>query len=703
MVVRTNRVVFFAGVLLCLGPFTHADQFNPTGRPVGGGEGYGDWITQDNADYVIPKEDPTPAAQASAPSDRWEPTTPLGYDPSKRIIRRSQRNPARLAEAQQAQRRRLQAANKDQSLQANRVVSHEANAAARDQLLDALRQAKPGQVIYIRDDAEIDLSGEWEIEIPAGVTLASGRGREGSLGARLYTKTQEKRTLFQVTGGGVRITGLRIQGPSVEIDGPGCEQIDPTGIRITHTISETNPDPVHRRVEIDNCELWAWQWAAIATQGVTGVHVHHNHIHHNRREEKTEDGMGCGKANKTHYGLGYGVVTSQGHVLVEANIFDNNRHDIASNGKPGSSYTAKYNLVLDGAIQHSFDMHGGKDRNDGTDIAGDVIEIHYNTFLQANKPAVKIRGIPQCGASVFHNRFRHTLEQDAIQQCGTGNLLASNNQFGVNFFPMWRISYSGRSFWTWRRFDLAPMASMRVGDFDGDQQDDLFHIAGLQWRVSAGARQPWKHQVFLAQTVDQLAFGDFDGNGITDAFCPLGETWWVSWGARQGWASINIVDPAPPLDQLGFGDFDGDKHTDVFYADAQGWHVSWSGQSSWVPINPKMVGFRVDQLGFGDFDGDGKTDVFYADGQTWWVSKAAVEEWEKLNASKRTLDQLGFGDFNGDGITDVFYADGKKWQVSWGGKTLWEKINDNPARLGELIFGDFNGDGATDTLVSHSP
>ena len=58
-------------------------------------------------------------------------------------------------------------------------------------------------------------------------------------------------------------------------------------------------------------------------------------------------------------GIRFDVV---GSVTIEANVFDHNRHDIASDGSPGAHYTATYNLVLDGAVEQSFDVHGGKDR-----------------------------------------------------------------------------------------------------------------------------------------------------------------------------------------------------------------------------------------------------------------------------------------------------------------------------------------------------
>lgn len=97
--------------------------------------------------------------------------------------------------------------------------------------------------------------------------------------------------------------------------------------------------------EVDNCELWAWGTSAVSLgQGALDAHVHHNLIHHTRRA-----------------GLGYGVVLDRASALIEGNVFDACRHHIAATGRPGTSYEARYNLVLEHANGHGFDMHGAPD------------------------------------------------------------------------------------------------------------------------------------------------------------------------------------------------------------------------------------------------------------------------------------------------------------------------------------------------------
>ena len=284
-------------------------------------------------------------------------------------------------------------------------------------LLDALVRAGAGQVIHVADDAEIDLTGEAGIVIPGGVTLASGRGKGDSPGGLIFTEELETSPLFATGGREVRITGLRIHGPDPETRAEQLERLWREG-GSTAYYTVANSDGLRSKqadLEVDNCELSGWSHAAIyLMRGSRKAHIHHNHIHHNRR-----------------WGLGYGVCLDRSKALIEANLFDYCRHHIAGTGAPGTSYEARYNLVLAHANGHSFDMHGGADRGDGTDVAGDRIEVHHNTFHAADVPAVVVRGRPRRLASVHHNWFLQTTPRSAIVQSNaTGNLEVGPNQFG---------------------------------------------------------------------------------------------------------------------------------------------------------------------------------------------------------------------------------------------------------------------------------
>ena len=57
----------------------------------------------------------------------------------------------------------------------------------KDQLLTALKSAKSGEVIFVKGNANIDLTGTYGITIPEGVTLASNRG-SGDLPGGVFSR-----------------------------------------------------------------------------------------------------------------------------------------------------------------------------------------------------------------------------------------------------------------------------------------------------------------------------------------------------------------------------------------------------------------------------------------------------------------------------------------------------------------------------------
>lgn len=283
-----------------------------------------------------------------------------------------------------------------------------------DGLLKALQDAKTGDTVYVDDAVEIDLSGKQNIVIPGGVTLASGRGRDGSEGALLLATPLKTSPLFETGGPGVRVTGLRLRGPDGTRRTEELRKLYKEGkyysIPTSDGIVCTHPD-----LEVDNCELSAWSHAAVfLKQGATDAHIHHNYMHHNQRS-----------------GLGYGVCLDRSNALVEGNLFDWCRHHVAATGRPGTSYEARHNLVLENANGHSFDMHGGRDRKDGTDIAGDSVKIHHNTVRATSVRAVVIRGVPRESAEIHHNWFLQADEKSAVRQTNaTGNMNVYRNQYG---------------------------------------------------------------------------------------------------------------------------------------------------------------------------------------------------------------------------------------------------------------------------------
>lgn len=290
-------------------------------------------------------------------------------------------------------------------------------------LLAALSKAKRGQVVFIPGETEIDLTARIYIEqlvlnVPEGVILAGDRGHNGSKGALLTSDTLKTPVMIRATGPDVRITGLRIRGPNPKryLDhykrafGPGGGGYDyyykfPTsdGIRTEYP-----------RLEVDNCEISAFANAGIYLVKGKGHHIHHNFIHHCQYD-----------------GLGYGVCHDTASSLIEYNLFDWNRHSITGTGRAGCGYVARHNIELGVSLSHCFDMHGGRDRNDGTDIAGTSIEISNNTFRAATTPVV-IRGVPQEKCDVHHNWFlKHGASTEAVSGLSE-KTKASDNVYGEN-------------------------------------------------------------------------------------------------------------------------------------------------------------------------------------------------------------------------------------------------------------------------------
>ena len=266
-----------------------------------------------------------------------------------------------------------------------------------DGLLRALQEAKAGEVVYVAGDAEIDCTARVHVdklvlEVPAGVTLASNRGHAGSRGALIFSDALATRPLLRALGPDVRITGLRIRGPDprqrLDHHRRSFKEGRGRGYYYKFPVSDGVVSE-HPGLRVDNCEMAGWSHAAIFLRGGKRHRIHHNYVHHNQ-----------------YNGLGYGVCLDRAEALIQFSLFDFNRHSIAATGRPGTSYEASHNVELGDSLSHCFDMHGGRDRKDGTDIAGTWIRIHHNTF-RARKTPVVIRGTPEESCKVSENWFPH--------------------------------------------------------------------------------------------------------------------------------------------------------------------------------------------------------------------------------------------------------------------------------------------------------
>ena len=275
-----------------------------------------------------------------------------------------------------------------------------------DELVAALAKAQPGEVVYLDPAGDYDCTTlvyaeQFVIGIPEGVTLASNRGVNGSRGAVIYCDNFATRPLIRALGTSVRLTGIYLRGPDPKRRlehhkrSFNAERGDS---KVQHQYYYKFPvsegiDTKFSGMEVDNCEVSGWSHAGIHISDGRDHHIHHCYIHHNQMN-----------------GLGYGVSHGYGTEavsLIEYNVFDANRHSIAGTGKPGNAYEAANNVELGVSLSHCFDMHGGSDRGDGTNIAGDWMKVHHNTF-RAPVRAIHVRGVPQQEAEFHHNWFYQT-------------------------------------------------------------------------------------------------------------------------------------------------------------------------------------------------------------------------------------------------------------------------------------------------------
>ncbi len=581
-----------------------------------------------------------------------------------------------------------------------------------DELEAALAEAQtnPGTTIYVDDCAVISLTGRRDLQLPAGTTLASGRGNPGSScpeGALLFTDEMYETpgddkqvfSLFKVTGPGVRITGLRLRGHDTEIRDEAYSHLLARGIDVRG----------HDDLEVDNCELSGWSHAAVFLQNSRGNHIHHNYIHHNRRS-----------------GLGYGVVLIRAaDALVEANVFNANRHAISGSGERDQSYEARYNLVLPSTVSAVFDMHGEKENPASEDVAdspyaGNRIAVHHNTFLSTSYPAVIIRGTPFDSATIERNWFAQGEACDAVWQkiyegrhpdgrlsapiCPLSVFTIRDNCYD---FEGWYLSDGGRKSWFPVAASRVGRASLAVGDFDADGKEDLFYGDGSRWFAAHGGRAgwhplgfgSWEPLAYSGLQAPDLAFGQFLGDDRTDVFRGNGQRWFASDAGLGGWVPLAHSGHLPSA--LAFGDFVGDGRTDPLRNSQGRWHASDGGVGSWQPLAASSLSPPV--LRFGDFIGDDRTDVFRTTNGQWYLSRSATETWQAAAASDYALDQLAVCDFDGDGKDDIFASTGSEWLFSKSAQASWEKLATSGYPVSELIFGDFTGDGVCDVLRTGRP
>ena len=405
-------------------------------------------------------------------------------------------------------------------------------------------------------NADLDLTGlppipgfDSRILIRDGVVLKGWRSAvpgQPFLAGPLLHVTNYPSPLFEIQGDNVRVTGVRIQGPSMMQDGTFA-----VGMYITDVKPSCGPQnadgswpacpPIlgHVNVEIDHNEFSGWTDSALEVldpnrriavpvaidHRVTPadllysmnpttepVWIHDNFFHHN---------LHSGTA-------GYGVVVGYGaHALIERNVFDNNRHAITSGHSDGrAGYRAYRNLVLQshGTGEQQFDMHGSQGTGVGScwdgwpahagssswwcGTAGHDFDVRYNSFLYKDGAAVQLRGTPTLGlpqgAIMRFNVFAHDHDSNDAVKWTEGAPTVQDNLTGRKSYP----------------------PSSILCDFDGDGYSDTFiateqtlwYCPGPSDCVTApGSGKPtWVYLNMSTKRVDELALGYFSGGKVCD-------------------------------------------------------------------------------------------------------------------------------------------------------------------------------------------
>jgi hypothetical protein len=229
-----------------------------------------------------------------------------------------------------------------------------------------------------------------------------------------------------VGGDNVRVTGLRLEGEMYPQDygnkaGETYENDYLVGIYAEN----------RKGFEVDNCELYGWAWSSLSLRGNVNSpipYIHHNYIHHNQAR-----------------GEAYGIDLYGGNALIEANLFDYNRHDVTGAGMSGEQYEARYNHMLGhgNAIGGAhFDVH--PDEETGTGRAGTLFKIHHNTVDGGIVCFLQMRGRAVSGTYVDHNILNDDGSDAGItgnkpifqtSEAGSGNMFVTQNYWKGTLYP----------------------------------------------------------------------------------------------------------------------------------------------------------------------------------------------------------------------------------------------------------------------------
>jgi FG-GAP repeat len=592
-----------------------------------------------------------------------------------------------------------------------------------DELYNTLSNAAFHGCVVVPRGSNFDMSKHTNIRLHSGVTVIGERGPAGTRPTLYTSNKNEDYAFFEITEFSevgdlppavVRVDGLHLRGPAAGIRDNTQKVVN--GIRIV-----TNPDRKDgRQVVISNSELDEWTGSAIEVRNdpSQSARVPEQYPAEWARHTKDDAGRVAIEGNYIHNNprnsLGYGVVVSAGaYATIEANVFDFNRHDIASDGAAHTGYIARFNYILDGGFQENgyynqhFDVHGTNDTNGDNQstgyggTAGEYFDVAFNAFRGAQtygcvivcktRPAFMLRGAPTDGGYFHGNVAKHS-DLDAA--------VALKDQKGGIFNGIF-ISGSGEDHGRYHfhpsdnQFGVDHSNDLAAGDFDGDGFTDVFVATGTAWFYSRRGLQPWEFLHASNLLTRDLAFADIDNDHATDILFRDSQNklgYFKSGVVPRG----SVAEVPVPITDLRFDDFDGDNKTDIFYTKDGRWHTWLRDRGQWIDAQTSSLPLAA--LRFGNFDPKPGTDVAAVTSGMWAYSSGATGSWDKLNDRlKPSFAEAVIADFDGDGTSDIAFDEGgQRWTYSPGGRQRLATLRDgggttNYPPLRNLLIGYFYG------------
>jgi VCBS repeat protein len=554
-------------------------------------------------------------------------------------------------------------------------------------------------VVKIPRDVQWDMTGYASLPLKSGVSLVGERGYLGSRPLLYTTNKGDEYTLFEITGNDVRIEGLHFRGPA-----NGSRDSSQPYVNAVRVFEDPGLQ-LGRRVTIADNEFDEWTGSGVDVRSVN-VYLHPEDYPSDLPRMRPEDaGLVRVERNYMHHnardGGGYGVTVSAGaYATIEGNVFDYNRHAVASDGRAHTGYVARFNYVLQGGFKQGsyynqhFDVHGtalddqGKNTGYGAS-AGEYYEIAFNAirgdqsyYIVKTRPAFMLRGRPTMGAYFNYNVAVHDDLDAAVSLKEEGDTGIGEDQQKFNFHA------------TGNTFDTDYSRELATGDFDGDGHTDVFVATGTAWFYSRAGIGPWEFLHASTKRTHELAFADIDNDGRTDVLYRDG-------GGNLGFLKsgtvplVNFTTTPVAIKDLRFGDFDGDGKTDIFTTQGGQWMIWYGSTRAWTPAASSSL--PLSAFLFGEFDGVRGTDVAAVTSGMWAYSSGGTGFWTKLNSKRaNSFADAVAADFDGNGKTDIAFSDGQTWRYSRDGRGALVTMRNGSSvfpypALKSLCIGRFDG------------